>query len=71
MKKLVLNKKGMILYDILLVITTAIAIYPNHNITITLITKGIALVLSVICLLISKYMIKKIIKNYYKCIDKE
>lgn len=55
MKKLVLNKKGMIFYNILLVITVALAFYPSLDKTTISITKGLAIVLISICALLNKY----------------
>lgn len=55
MKRLVLNKKGMILFNLLPIITTAIAIYPSNNINTTIITKAIALILAIICIVLNRY----------------
>ena len=55
MKRLILNKKGMIFYNILLVITVALAFYPSLDKTTILITKGLAIVLISICSLLNKY----------------
>ena len=55
MKKLILNKKGMMLYNILLVITVALAFYPSLDKTTMLVTKGFAIVLISICALLNKY----------------
>ena len=55
MKKLVLNKKGMIFYNILLVITVALVFYPSLDKITILITKGLAIVLISICAILNKY----------------
>lgn len=55
MKKLILNKKGMMLYNILLVITVALAFYPSLDKTTMLITKGLAVILISVCALLNKY----------------
>ena len=55
MKRLILNKKGMMLYNMLLVITVALVFYPSLDKTTILITKGLAIVLINICALLNKY----------------
>lgn len=55
MKKLILNKKGMIFYNILLVITVTLVFYPSLDKTTMLVTKGFAIVLINVCVLLNKY----------------
>lgn len=55
MKRLILNKKGIIFYNILLVITVALTFYPSLDKTTMLITKGLAIILISVCVLLNKY----------------
>lgn len=55
MKKLILNKKGMMLYNMLLVIAVALAFYPSLDKTTMLVTKGLAIILISVCVLLNKY----------------
>lgn len=55
MKRLILNKKGMICYNVLLTITVALSFYPSLDKTTILITKGLAVILISVCALLNKY----------------
>lgn len=55
MKRLILNKKGMICYNVLLTITVALTFYPSLDKTTTIITKGLAVILISVCALLNKY----------------
>lgn len=63
MKRLVLNKKGMILYAVILCMAVLLAAADSESIGIFIITKAIALILAVILAILGRFIPEKYLKD--------